>query len=287
MTARRRRWHYIIINSMFPVVFYNIIVFICYTPVVIIGFSIPAIVCSIVALFSLFEKEKIHSPNFKRKLRTSPIIVTNILILIFGFTTIWPIFSDKISMGQINAEYEHNVPAEDKRYENVIHAFQNNRDFNDFTIKDKLEIITYITSAESDYYGIVARPSVKTEIMDTSVLASASFDGNEITFNKAYLTTISKENLLQATLHEMAHIYQSNLIIMYTTQISDGDFEDLLLFEDTKKFINSTAEYITPREDIKAYHSQYSEESADEKAKERYAFYRKLIGNDYIGEYPS
>ena len=109
---------------------------------------------------------------------------------------------------------------------------------------------------------------------------------NEITFNKAYLSKTSKEGLLCVTLHEMGHVYGNNLILMFLTQIKDGDFENLLVFDEIELLIKNKNEYITPREDIEAYNSQYSEEFAENKAKERYEFYRELIGSDYIGEYP-
>ena len=117
-------------------------------------------------------------------------------------------------------------------------------------------------------------------------MASTNFEDNEITYNKAYLTEIDKETLLSATLHEMAHVYQNNLIIMYITQIQGGDFEDMLVFNEARQIIDNSGSYVSPREDYVGYKSQFAEEHAEEKAKKRYEVYREIIGADYLGEYP-
>lgn len=290
ITAKRRRWIYIIINSMTSVVFYNILVFICYVPFVAFCFTISATCLTALALYSLFggKRNDRGSARFRKKLRTVPLIVTNIFILMFGIITIWPVFTDGfgISMGRISAEYENEITNEEEGYEDVIRVFQDNENFKDLTIEEKLEIVTYITAAESEYYGVLTKPTVQAEMMDTAVFASTNFKKNEITFNKAYLSKTSKEGLLCVTLHEMGHVYGNNLILMFLTQIKDGDFENLLVFDEIELLIKNKNEYITPREDIEAYNSQYSEEFAENKAKERYEFYRELIGSDYIGEYP-
>ncbi len=103
ITAKRRRWIYIIINSMTSVVFYNILVFICYVPFVAICFTISATCLTALALYSLFggKRNDRGSERFRKKLRTVPLIVTNIFILMFGIITIWPVLTDNIgiSMG--------------------------------------------------------------------------------------------------------------------------------------------------------------------------------------------
>lgn len=283
MTAKKRRWHYIIINSMAPFVFYNTLVFAFYAPRIIIALSVVALVLSVFALVVLFEKKNGVIKNFRKKLRTAPIVVTNIIIIVLGVTTIWPLFQDVINIGYVSASYESEQTAEDEKYENIKALFQGDIGS---SVEEKLKITAYITETESEYYGVIEKPAVSAAVMDTAVLASTNFEDNEITYNKAYLAEIDKETLLSATLHEMAHVYQNNLIIMYITQIQGGDFEDMLVFNEARQIIDNSGSYVSPREDYVEYKSQFAEEHAEEKAKERYEVYREIIGEDYLGEYP-
>lgn len=283
MTAKKRRWHYIIINSMAPFVFYNTLVFAFYAPRIIIALSVVVLVLSVFALVVLFEKKNGVIKNFKKKLRTAPIVVTNIIIIVLGVTTIWPLFQDVINIGYVSASYESEQTAEDEQYENIKALFQGDIGS---SVEEKLKIAAYITETESEYYGVIEKPAVSAAVMDTAVLASTNFEDNEITYNKAYLAEINKETLLSATLHEMVHVYQNNLIIMYITQIQGGDFEDMLVFNEARQIIDNSGSYVSPREDYVEYKSQFAEEHAEEKAKERYEVYREIIGEDHLGEYP-
>lgn len=288
MTARKRRWHYIIINSLAPFALYGSLVFAFFSSKAIVMFMFLAITVSVLALLLLFDGKSKGKHHFKKRIFSIPIIVTNVFILVFSWTAIIPVFSNVIDIGYISIEYNKDIAVnkriEADRMKDLRKEFE--KDFEQLTVEDKLRIATYISEIESEYYGIKNKPVIAAKMLDTTAYAATSYDENTITYNKTYLDMYDKEVFLQSMLHEMSHVYSNNLIRMYMTQIKNGEYEDLKIFDETKQFILNSGSYIEPRSGMAEYKAQFTEEFAARAAKERYAYYKKALGKELLGEYP-